>query len=234
MSEAHYKFGGLRFWNEREIMLRDHATARLAHVIQTTLRDVNKAWSFQRVEGPILTPRARISSAYDGDDVWLLQASLGDGEAVLRPETTPSSYICAEHLIKSGAEKMPLCVWQSGKSFRRETNDGASASKLRFYEFYQLEFQCIYAPNTKADYRHAVRHAVEREIGALTGKPTRIVTSDRLPTYSQITEDVEVLRPGSSWTEMCSISTRTDFENAIVLEVAIGLDRLVSVMGEGE
>jgi len=36
---------------------------------------------------------------------------------------------------------------------------------------------------------------------------------------------------GVKWKEMCSISTRTDFpiEGHLVLEVAVGLDRLVMV-----
>ena len=232
MSEALYKFGGLRFWNEREIMLREQATSRLADTVRRTLLGVNRAWAFQRIEGPLITPQAYISEAYTGDDIWMLQAGLGEGGASMRPETTASSYVAARRLLETHAEKLPLCVWQSGKSFRREQNDGASASKLRFYEFYQLEFQCIHAIDTKADLRTPIIAAIGNEIASIVNRPSRVVASDRLPAYSEITEDIEVERFNGRWTEMCSISTRTDFAGARVLEIAIGLDRLVSVCGE--
>jgi glycyl-tRNA synthetase len=69
--------------------------------------------------------------------------------------------------------------------------------------------------------------------------PTRIVPSDRLPAYSEVTMDVEV-NNGDKWMEVCSISRRTDFpiryrsvnrkqeereHDVFVLEIAIGLDR---------
>ena len=227
MSEAHYKIGGLRFWTEREILLRDQAIHRLHETVSRSLREINRAWHLERLEGPILTPRQYISDAYDESDVWLLSARLGEDKAVLRPETTPSSYVYANHLLKSGKARMPLCVWQAGKSFRRETNDGASASKLRFYEFWQLEFQCIYRTDTKADYTQIIP-AIAAEIGAITNKTASIVDSDRLPAYSTSTTDVEVPYRGRA-TEMASLSLRTDFaEDAIVFELAIGLDRLIS------
>ena len=72
--------------------------------------------------------------------------------------------------------------------------------------------------------------------------PTRLVTaSDRLPDYAQVTTDVEVWNQ-DKWMEVCSISRRTDFpgraafkaksggtaeRDILVLEIAIGLDRLV-------
>jgi glycyl-tRNA synthetase len=237
MSDAHYGYGGLRFWSEEEIKIREHATDVLHMTVRNALLELNRGWQFYRTEGPLLTPRKMISAAYDGEDVWLLQAKLGEDELVLRPETTPASYTVAHHLMQSvKGMRAPLCVWQAGKSFRRENNDGASASKLRFNEFYQCEFQCIYAANSHADYRATMVPAVARTISWLTGQDARIVPSDRLPAYSEITEDVEVMFNGR-WTEMCSISTRTDFTRDPgqagkifkVLEVAVGLDRLVSV-----
>lgn len=236
MSEALYGFGGLQFWTEREIMLRAQIIARMSSLVMSTLHDINRRWSFARVDGPIITPARHINDAYDGDDVWVLNALLGGSHPALRPETTASSYVYADYLIKSGKEALPLCVWQAGKSFRRETNDGASAAKLRFNEFYQLEFQCIYALDTKADYRNAIERVIAGEItrlvaaGVTTGA-ARLVESDRVPSYSRITRDVECMYKGR-WTEMCSISTRTDFKDAEVLEIALGLDRIVKVMDQ--
>lgn len=66
------------------------------------------------------------------------------------------------------------------------------------------------------------------KISWITDREARIVPSDRLPGYSLHTDDIEVNFNGR-WTEVASISTRTDFEGAQVLEIAIGIDRLVDV-----
>ena len=56
---------------------------------------------------------------------------------------------------------------------------------------------------------------------------TRLVYSDRLPSYSEKTIDIEVFN-NEKWMEICSISKRNDFdENHLVLEIAFGLDRLL-------
>ena len=65
----------------------------------------------------------------------------------------------------------------------------------------------------------------------------RLVESDRLPDYSEITMDVEARTP-FKWLEICSISRRKDFPIAFnnkelkVLEIALGLCRLVHVFTE--
>ena len=231
MSLALYDTGQLRFWSEAEIALRDGFISRLAYTVKSPLLTLNKSWRFERVEGPLLTPQAYISPAYTVDDLWATNGTIGGGTVALRAETTASSYIYANHLMsqKGGNTKLPICVYQAGKSFRREESDGASASKLRFFEFYQLEFQCIYSKTTGADYITPVTKNIQREISLITGLETRVVPSDRLPSYSEGTIDVEV-KFNDQWREMCSISKRNDFSSdAWVLEVAIGLDRLVEV-----
>lgn len=238
MSEALYNVGGLRFWSEQEIQIRDQAIQSLYLALSSALKRQNSAWNFMRVEGPLLTPRNYISPAYDDSDIFLMEARLGDQQAALRAETTASSYLYAQHLLKQeNAPKFPLCVWQVGKSFRRETNDGARASDLRYNEFYQIEFQCVYKDNTKADVRGVAEAAIRQAIAEVTLSPTtRIIPSDRLPDYSMQTNDIEILydhggTKDDNWKEMASISTRTDFpvEGTLVLEVAVGLDRLVAV-----
>lgn len=231
MSEALYNTGSLRFWNEGEIAAREAFTSRMAFVVQDTLTKVNPAWRFVRMEGPCLTPQNMISSAYDDKDIFITNHIAGASNLCLRAETTPSTYAYARWLMQSDKRmQLPLCVWQAGKSFRRELNDGASPSKLRFNEFHQLEFQCIYKTSTKADYREplieAARIEIKRYIG---GADCSIVKSDRLPTYSILTEDIEA-QDGEVFREMASISTRTDFAPDVhVLELAIGLDRIVSL-----
>jgi glycyl-tRNA synthetase len=232
MSLDLYPVGGLRFWTEAEIELRDVAVARLQRTLRETLLGINRAWAFHRVEGPTIAPRSEISSAYGADDLWMLQAGIAGGEAAMRAETTATSYAYARHLLKTG-HRMPLCVWQAGKSYRRETNDGASPAKLRFLEFWQLEFQCLYALGTKADYRTPVLAALAAESAWLVGAETRTVPSDRLPAYSEETLDIEAWCPTKNrWFEVASVSIRKDFADDVrVLEVAFGLDRLVELRG---
>jgi glycyl-tRNA synthetase len=259
--ESLFNVNGLMFWNAREIRLRRRFEEHFAAEMQTILLGENSAWRFVQFEGPQLTPRDLINPNYTNDDVWVQQADeetyveegpdgLGgpnmnnwsyrpDGDLVLRPETTPSSYVYAQYLLNtySGA-KPPFVVWQSGKSFRREQDQ--VTKNMRLKEFYQQEFQCIYTTETMNDYQEAVLEPVRKMIGEMVGLPTRIVESERLPSYSLRTMDVECNMSGR-WMELCSISKRTDFpqkarfetkkgiveKDLEVLEVAIGLCRCV-------
>lgn len=223
MSEALYKHGGLRFWTEDEIERRELFQQRAASVVRRTLLALNPAWRIFRVEGPCLCPRRYVSDAYTEADIFVTNHK----DFVLRPETTATSYAWARRI----GGRLPLCVWQVGKSFRRETNDGASAAKLRFNEFWQLEFQCIYALGTKADYRAALIEALIVQIGHETERTVRMVESDRLPAYSESTLDIEV-SAYPTWREVASCSIRTDYSpDTRVCEIAIGLDRIVSLTG---
>ena len=63
---------------------------------------------------------------------------------------------------------------------------------------------------------------------------TRVVDSDRLPSYSESTRDIEVRR-ANDWKEAASCSIRTDFSpDTRVVEMAFGLDRLVTIAALGE
>lgn len=228
MSLALYKLGGLRFWSEDEIALREAFQTRVVAVARRTLLELNPAWRFERMEGPCLAPRTEISNAYDDDDLFATNHVASGAPLYLRAETTPSSYAYARHL----AGKLPLCVWQAGKSFRRETNDGASAARLRFNEFWQLELQCIYRADSKADYRAALIPPIAREIARFTMAETRVAPSDRVPAYAESTLDIEAVHDGK-WREMASCSIRTDFSaDTRVAEIAIGLDRVASLAAD--
>ena len=224
MSEALYSHGGLRFWHEHEIELRDYAITALSNSVR---RALGRNWSMARVEGPILHPRSEISAAYDDNDIFVTNHK----DFCLRAETTPSSYAYARWLQKRG-EKLPLCIWQAGISNRRETNDGASARKLRFNSFWQLEFQCILdatANRTDGKTRRMLIDTVAPVIERLTGVKTRLIDKDRLPSYSESTIDIEC-EYLDGWKEVASCSIRTDYSpDTRVAEIAIGLDRLVSI-----
>lgn len=247
MSEALYDFGGLRFWTEREILARERICAQITDTIKRSLREVNQAWAFERVDTPLIIPRSRLNPAYTGDDAFFLRDPMGETEMVLRAETTDGSYTIARHLLKTTNMKPPLGVWQLGQSFRRELSDGASASNLRFNGFYQLEFQLVYASDTHFDYGVMLRARLAALVARITGLETRIVPSDRLPPYSEETMDIEVFWRAPTkvaasadytgeWKEVCSMSRRTDFpqdhgfkKDLKVFEVAFGADRMVVV-----
>jgi len=236
-----YQANGLVHWTERDIRLREMMIAHFAGEVAAFLKATNPAWDIRRVEAPILTPRELISTAYGAGDVFVQgQMSEHDHALVLRPETTPSTYAYMQHLL-NGHERvrLPLCVWQAGKSFRREQDQPTRHVRLK--EFWQMEFQCAFTADTGNDYHAACLEPVRRMIGAMTRLPTHIVPSDRLPAYSQVTTDVEVDN-GDKWMEVASISRRTDFPqkaraptkadaarelDVLVLEIAIGLDRCV-------
>lgn len=121
----------------------------------------------------------------------------------------------------------PVCrSVYDGKSFRKEQDQ--VTKNMRLKEFYQQEFQCIYANSTANDYSLAVIPAVQRMISDMIG-PCRVEESDRIPSYSEKTMDVVCEKSNM---EVCSISLRKDFlyqggASAKVLEVAIGTDRCV-------
>lgn len=236
-----FNSNGLVHWEEREIRMRESMARFFADEIRYFLRDSNPAWDVRQVEAPLLTPRNLISSAYDNTDIWVQQTlSSSDVEMVLRPETTPSTYVYMQYLLNNHAGvRPPFCVWQAGRSFRREQDQATKHMRLK--EFWQMEFQCVFTADTGNDYHSNCLEPVRRMIASMINLPTRIVPSDRLPAYSMVTMDIEVDN-GDKWMEVCSISKRTDFpqkyravnkkketveHDLLVLEIAIGLDRCV-------
>lgn len=204
-----FNINGLVSWEEQEILIRENLVSELALLVKESLSAINRAWSFHRTETPILTPTLLVLDEYAQDTFQMAEVSL-------RPETTKGSYAVAWDILESHNKiKLPLCVWQAGKSFRREQDK--TLKNMRLKEFWQLEFQCIYSKDTGADYKTPVIHALAQYLDA------SIVPSDRLPSYSIETTDLEI-----NGMEVASVSTRVDFSDAnLVLEIAIGLDRLV-------
>lgn len=249
-----FGINGLVFWNEEEIRLRETLRDFFAQRVRDELLALNDRWKFYFVEAPLLNPVDLLNVNYTADDIWQQDPRLSeedqkwvDSEAsppprilAMRPETTPGSYAYAQWLLNEVHPKIfpPLVVWQSGKSFRREIVQPTKHMRLK--EFYQQEFQCIFTSDTGMDYQEAMLEPVRKMIGSMINLPTRLVESDRLPAYSKRTMDVEIWN-GDKWMEVCSISLRTDFpqqlefqgkkeklvKDALVLEIAIGLDRCV-------
>lgn len=236
-----FNINGLMFWDAKQIALRETFKNFFAAELERALLVENPAWRFHYVEAPLLTPRDLLNVNYTNEDIWAQETDENEARPLaLRPETTPGSYTYAQHLLgHHTGVKPPFVVWQAGKSFRREQDQ--VTKNMRLKEFYQQEFQCVYTADTANDYHSAILEPVRKMIADQLGLPTRLVESDRLPSYSQITMDVEVDN-GDKWMEVCSISRRTDFpekarftgkggqiieKDLLVLEVAIGLDRCV-------
>lgn len=233
--EALYEKNGLMFWNEREISLREQFCNYFSQQVRNSLLSTNPMWKFLRVEAPLLTPRDLVNKNYTNDDMYVCD------ELVLRPETTPGTYryIQTSFADTNSGIRPPVCVWQVGKSFRKEQDQVTKHMRLK--EFYQQEFQCVFTTDTANDYHTVLQKPVEKMIRDMIGLPTRLVVSDRLPDYSKSTVDVEI-NNGDKWMEVCSMSLRTDFPGTVrfagknnkivekellVDEIAIGLDRCV-------
>jgi glycyl-tRNA synthetase len=226
-----YDRNGLIFWTEREIKLREMMVNYFVAEMRSVLKNENRAFEMFQVEAPILTPHEFVNKTYSPEDYFQTEdtAALDPNyfkivkHLVLRPETTMGSYRYAEWLLNhtETKTKLPICIWQHGKSFRREQDQ--VTKNMRLKEFYQLEFQCIYGLTTANDYSKAVIPVVHRMISDMIGQ-CRIEKSDRLPDYAEETTDIVC---NASNMEVCSISKRKDFKDAKVLEVAIGTDRCV-------
>lgn len=228
-----YNFNALPFLNKRDLMLKDYLVKRMEYEILALLHSQNKMWQMTQIEAPCLIPKELINQNYTSEDVWE-QASINHAPLVLKPETTPSSYTYMEHLLISQQTLPPLCVWQVSKSFRREQDQ--PTKHCRFKEFYQQEFQCLYTKDTKNNYQESLILPLAEVFLDVVALPTRVVLSDRLPSYSLKTIDIEVYND-DKWMEICSVSLRSDFKfkpliknterECLVLEIAFGLERLI-------
>jgi glycyl-tRNA synthetase len=231
--------GQLRTWSEDEIEYREHLIRRISRGMIDSLTSLNPAWQFMRIESPVLIPKNQIDLAYTSEDIFHTDDTAHGYPLCLAPETTIYSYLYAADLIKRH-QRFPFCVWQVRKSFRKESLDGANAAKMRYKEFYQMEFQCFFTKGTKADI-HTWLVGEMTDLIATGYRKVRNTPSDRLPSYSLKTTDIEVFDENADESrEIASISERTDFfedadfrgdaaHGVRVVEVAFGLDRLVQL-----
>ena len=210
---------GLLSLNKQEIIDQSYIKETVIYNIKQILLNQNRSWIFEEIEGTSLVPNELINPEYTEEDYFKI-----DDKLSLKPETTALSYAYAHQLLHHSI-RAPLCVYQASKSFRKEQDQATKHMRLK--EFKQLEFQCIYSNTTKNDYQLSTVEPIANFVKNLLRLNTRIVLSDRLPSYSIKTIDIEVDN-GEKWMEICSISIRNDFDsNHLVLEIAFGLDRLL-------
>jgi glycyl-tRNA synthetase len=223
-----YEDNGLPFLQESDIEFREYCIRYLTMTMQDLLLDANQNWRLYRIESPTMIPNELVSAEYSSEDVYKNQ------DFTMRPETTAASYAYASYMGQHQIVKPPFCVYQAAKSYRRE-NDQVK-SNVRLKEFYQLEYQCIYTEGTQKDY-HDLSEPLAEAIGKLLNLPVRVVLSDRLPSYSEKTLDIEVETP-HKWLEICSISKRNDVpftwmgKKLLNTEFAFGLDRLCYIKAQ--
>ena len=228
-----YDYNALPFYDEEDILQRERFTQAIARHVQRLLTATNPAWSFHRLEAPSLIPRALVSSNYEDDELWTQFKDTPERQLVLKPETTPSTYAWLRERLRHQAVRPPVCAWQLSKSFRREQDQ--PTKHCRFKEFYQQEFQCLYTADSHNDYFDRIIRPLAQAFALEVCCPTRLVVSDRLPTYSEKTWDIEVWN-SEKWMEVASISVRNDFPDPFVfktksvdckvLEIATSPDRL--------
>lgn len=231
--EQIYELNNFLFYDEEDIRLREQFTRDMPTQISAILTRLNPAWTFERIEAPSLIPRDLLSAEYSDNDIWAQPIREREIPLVLKPETTPSTYAWMVKKLEARSSKLPWCVWQLSKSFRREQDQPSRHMRLK--EFYQMEFQCLYAADSKCDYMREAMEPLTEWFSRELCVPTRAVQSERLPAYSERTWDIEAWN-ADKWMEVCSISLRKDFpiqpkvkDRAVecrVLEIACGPDRM--------
>lgn len=228
-----YDYNALPFYDQEDLLLRVRFTQAMARHVERLLRATNPAWEFHQLEAPTLLPRALVNPNYTDADLWAQTSDTPERQLVLKPETTPSTYAWLLDRMRHRRVRPPVCAWQLSKSYRREADQ--PTKHCRFKEFYQQEFQCLYAADSHNDYFAAIIRPLAQAFALEVCCPTRLVVSDRLPSYAEKTWDVEVWN-SEKWMEVASVSVRHDFPEVFqlahktvpckVLEIATSPDRL--------
>lgn len=213
---------GLIYHTEQDIRIREFLISEISAHLRDAFKKLNRAIDFVRVETPCIVPKELLASHQKADfALWKLE----DSEFCLRPESTIGTYLMFPVLFpqkKQLERNLPLCLWQSGLSFRVEQDK--AFTNLRFKQFYQLEFQLAYREGTQADYHACAVHAMsfflrQRFEAEGLGFWYEELETDR-PFYSKQTTDLYL-----DQYEVIAVSSRTDFDYPVV-EVSCGLDRL--------
>lgn len=232
---------GFVVYDERDLLVRRLIVDTFTHHLKTHLTNLNRAVRFFQIETPMLTHKEALKG-HEATGFDLVKSSFskhGQSEMYLRPETTFGTYEAFRSLWPMAPERkkqMPVVLWQFGKSFRDE--QARPMKELRFREFYQLEYQLFFAPDTKADYFSACLQSSVDAVRAVTHlNPEAIrVESFDLAHYSEKTTDLywrSIEKDPSTGHEIkhevAAISQRKDFADANVVEVSVGLDRLTAL-----
>lgn len=214
---------GLVYYDEYDILLRESTVKLITAKLKQILRGINSALKFIQIETPTLTPAEYLQSHIETGFELIKTDDL-----YLRPETTRGTFEALNLIYPQGQQLkkvLPVCIWQVGKSYRNEQN--RPFSELRFKEFYQLEYQLVYAEGTMVDYHGKVADSLNQYFRLeLLKTNSRVEAADKLPHYSTKTTDIY-----ADGHEIVGISTRKDFDFP-VLEIACGLDRICALLSD--
>ncbi len=221
---------GFVIYDERDLLAREIIVKTITQSLGKVLCGLNRAVRVVQVETPMLTP-TRALAGHEKIGFDLVKSSFqkhGDQVMYLRPETTFGTFAAFRAIFKEEASRkkqLPVVLWQYGKSFRDEQS--RPMDELRFKEFYQLEYQLFASADSKADYFGVCVSAAVSAINAIVGESVSLLSVDanNLAHYSKRTTDLNT----SGGVEVAAISERTDFDNLMVVEVSVGLDRLTAL-----
>jgi len=230
---------GFVVYNEHDLLAREVIIKLITNGLSKALMSLNRAIRFFQIETPMLTPKEALAG-HEATGFDLVKSSFskhGQSEMYLRPETTFGTYSAFKAMWPMEPERkkqMPIVLWQYGKSFRDE--QARPMNELRFREFYQLEYQLFFSPDTKADYFDACVRACSQSVNSITNETILGVELGEkdLAHYSAKTTDIYVHKEHAKdepevSVEVAAISERKDFEGARVVEVSVGLDRLTNL-----
>lgn len=207
------------YFTEAEIVARECLLQNIYQILKDTWFGMNDVVKFYRVETPVLTPGSELRGHLEAE-FQMLSCQRG----YLRPEIAGGCFAAFFDMfpqVEQRQKKLPICIWQAGKSFREEINpDTMRASKLRLCEFWQLEFELICSESTQADYMGKGIEAILNHF-----RKGEIVYSEELPHYSIKTRDWMI-----DGLEVAGCSIRKDLPGYQVHEISIGLDRLLAVL----
>lgn len=207
-------------YNELDIEKRESLIRELSVIVKNSMQSLNPSVKFARVETPIITPESYLQTHIE-NKFQMLDTSRG----ILRPETTAGTKEAFKLMYPQAPQRkkiMPICLWQVGKSFRDEVNgESMRFKKLRLVEFYQIEFQLFCSQGTMADYLNPVIDDLINNYGGY-----KMEITDK-PHYSLKTIDWEI-----DGVEVSSCSLRSDFEDGMLFEISIGLDRLLHILNK--
>lgn len=241
---------GFPYWTEHEIETRDRFIIANKIAMQSMFSTIfRNPVAMKRIEGPVIMPEAWLSPRYTGreEEVYDLESPYG---SILRPETTPVTFEYIRQLMRHPSLlQTPFCIWQAGLSFRRELN--APESDVRLKQFYQQEFQIVMERSRVGEIRidHRVVELLTHHFCNLLGTTTQWIKPTVTPRYADDAIDIEAYDPCTNrYVEIVSITIRNDLDvlipsmpdppvpleqlQAVVLEIAIGLDRLVHIRSE--
>lgn len=204
--------------------------------IKTSVENyIRRIWEFQHfeeIEAPIILSDHmwEKSGHLENFSYEMMKTESHRHPSSLRPETATSTYMNYDRLVTHNKNKFPIRVYQIGKVFRNEISTKFIS---RSREFTQAECQVFLT--LKIDQSILFKQLLDDTFKLLAD----IIPEERIRMvrheennrafYALDAYDFEIDIPFKGWTEVVGVHDRGlhDLKKVKVLEVAIGIDRLV-------